>query len=318
MAQHQWGTILRRARKPLWTMLATGLVTLVIGPLLHTPFANAATGDLGYQGPSYIGAGTAPTADKPQSKLWFNDGVWWADMFDATSRTWHIFRLNRSTQTWTDTGTRDRQPPLHQGRHALGRYPPVRRLERAGVVVHHERLGPAGPPIPVLVQLVDQDLQARQRFPGEHQQLLQRVHHPRQGLRVASSGPPGRRPRRSTSTPPPAAIRRGALRSRWAPRARAGMAADDISSLAAYGRSKIGLMWSNQNTSTFYFAVHRDGDARTAWTDQGGRSPIPGSPTTTSISSNSRATTPATSTRRSRPARTRPAPATRRRTFCLA
>ena len=48
--------------------------------------------------------GADPTADKPQSKLWHNDGSWWAVMFHSASGTWHIYRLNWPSQ-WVDTGT---------------------------------------------------------------------------------------------------------------------------------------------------------------------------------------------------------------------
>jgi len=45
------------------------------------------------------------TADKPQSKLWYNDGLWWAVMFDSVSADWHIFKLDRAAEQWVDTGT---------------------------------------------------------------------------------------------------------------------------------------------------------------------------------------------------------------------
>jgi hypothetical protein len=43
------------------------------------------------------------------------------------------------------------------------------------------------------------------------------------------------------------------------------LAADDISAIAAYKRSRMGLMWSNQSNSTFYFAYHQDGPVRGSW-----------------------------------------------------
>src|SRR5437870_3292200 len=46
-----------------------------------------------------------PTGEKPESKLWFNDGVWWSSMFNASASSYHIYRFNPSTQSWTDTGT---------------------------------------------------------------------------------------------------------------------------------------------------------------------------------------------------------------------
>ncbi len=44
------------------------------------------------------------------------------------------------------------------------------------------------------------------------------------------------------------------------------LSSDDISSLVAFGGNKIGVMWSNQNTSTMYFAYHFDGAADSSWT----------------------------------------------------
>ena len=52
---------------------------------------------------SYAPIGGSPTGSMPESKLWFNDGIWWATMFDATSGDHHIFRLNGTA--WADTGT---------------------------------------------------------------------------------------------------------------------------------------------------------------------------------------------------------------------
>jgi hypothetical protein len=86
-----------------WLALLTLLGVLLV--LTPAGRAAAAVGDVGHQGPSYTGAYQPPSADKPQSKLWFNDGRWWADMFDATSQQFHIFWLDRSTESWTDTST---------------------------------------------------------------------------------------------------------------------------------------------------------------------------------------------------------------------
>lgn len=55
---------------------------------------------------SYSGVANAPTSGKPQSKLWWNDGSWWADMW-TTGSGWSIYRLDRSSKTWVDTGVRN-------------------------------------------------------------------------------------------------------------------------------------------------------------------------------------------------------------------
>src|SRR4029079_14693470 len=46
----------------------------------------------------------APTAEKPQSKLWYNDGRWWADLFSPAARAHHLYTLNCVTQRCIDTG----------------------------------------------------------------------------------------------------------------------------------------------------------------------------------------------------------------------
>jgi PKD repeat protein len=44
------------------------------------------------------------------------------------------------------------------------------------------------------------------------------------------------------------------------------VSSDDISSVVHFGGNKIGVMWSNQVDHHFWFAVHNDGAADTAWT----------------------------------------------------
>jgi hypothetical protein len=65
-----------------------------------------ARADIGFQGPAYpTGSSGPPTTSKPESKLWWNDGTWWASMFDAgPPKEHHVYRLNRTAQTWSDTG----------------------------------------------------------------------------------------------------------------------------------------------------------------------------------------------------------------------
>lgn len=91
----------RSGRFALAVAAASLVATSVVGASGQT--AQAAVGDYGYADQTYTGVSNPPTADKPQSKLWFNDGLWWANMW--TSSGWHIHRLDRSTQTWVDTGT---------------------------------------------------------------------------------------------------------------------------------------------------------------------------------------------------------------------
>ena len=70
-----------------------GVLAALIAASLFTASARAAT-PVTYQGPLYPSSVTAnPTADKPQSKLWFQDGAWWALMLSTSDSAVHVFEL---------------------------------------------------------------------------------------------------------------------------------------------------------------------------------------------------------------------------------
>ena len=46
----------------------------------------------------------APTGEKPESKLWWNDGFWWGSLYNRSTDRYQIYRLNWGTQIWEDTG----------------------------------------------------------------------------------------------------------------------------------------------------------------------------------------------------------------------
>jgi PKD repeat protein len=89
-------------------VLAVGLVGVI--PATAVP----AVPGPGYQdfqynpGPDSSPGGDAVTGARNQSKVWFNDGIWWAVMFDKTNAAnpaYRIQSLNMATQTWTTGGT---------------------------------------------------------------------------------------------------------------------------------------------------------------------------------------------------------------------
>ena len=65
----------------------------------------AVAGEVGSRGPSTAGAGNGATAEKPESKLWWDAGSWWAVMWDSSTASWRIARHDRSTTpaTWIFT-----------------------------------------------------------------------------------------------------------------------------------------------------------------------------------------------------------------------
>lgn len=79
------------------------LLLVVASAILGAPGRAEADPVYGTQSIAYSGVSNPPTSDKPQSKLWFNAGSWWADMW-TTGTGWSIYRLDRSTETWVNTG----------------------------------------------------------------------------------------------------------------------------------------------------------------------------------------------------------------------
>jgi hypothetical protein len=76
--------------------------------------SSPAFADIGVEGRSYSGTGTPTGTKRSESVLWFNDGIWWASMWDTASADFHIFRLDVAAQQWIDTGVvLDPRPNTH-------------------------------------------------------------------------------------------------------------------------------------------------------------------------------------------------------------
>ena len=235
---------------------AIGLITgLGPGP------ARAATGDIGYHDQSFNGAGTAPSGSKPESKLWWNDGAWWASMWDTASGDFHIFRLDLLTQRWQDTGVAiDGRPDtradalwdgthLYVASHVFSESPangfPSRLYRFSYSPLTRIYSLDAGFPVSINnykteTLVIDKDSTGKLWATWT------------QGSQVYAN-------RTTTSdknwgTPFVLPVT-GASR----------LSNDDISAVVAFGGNKIGVMWSNQKDSAVYFAVHADGQPDTTW-----------------------------------------------------
>ena len=222
------------------------------------------SGNLGYQDGSTSGAGAAVTGEKPESKLWWNDGSWWASMFDATSQTYHIFRLDRSRETWVDTGTllddrpSSRADALWDGSHLY---------VASHVFASSSSTATSGNPARLYRFSYDSTTKTYSRDAGFPVQINDYSSETltidkdsagvlwatwAQGWKIYVNSTTGGDTEWGTPFVIPVS---GAT----------GLHADDISAVAAFGGSKIGVMWSNQATSAMYFAVHTDNDARGVW-----------------------------------------------------
>lgn len=220
---------------------------------------------VGFQGPSYTPI-SAPTGEKPQSKLWFASGTWYGLLYRAASGDHAIHRLDWASQSWADTGvsvdTRD-----HMNADALwdGTRLYVASAMRPGATTDDGRallrrfsLDPAtgrhqldaGFPLMIAdtameAVVIDKDTTGAVWVTWTTPTISG-------GRRVMVTHT---NPAESAMVTPFVLPVTGA----------SNLSADDISAAVAF-RSQIGVMWSNQTDGAVYFAIHRDGDPDGAWT----------------------------------------------------
>jgi PKD repeat protein len=265
--------VLNIARRTVITVVLLGLAAVA---LVLAPPASATTGDVGHQDQSYSGAAYEPTSDKPQSKLWYAHNAWWADMFDTVSRTWHIFRLDRSSQTWVDTAV-----PIDDRADSL-----------ADVLWDGTHLYVASH-----VVTISSDTATVPSKSGAPARLYRYSYSSSSGSYVLDAGFPVAINDNSSESLTLDKDSTGELWATWTqvsgsastgytgtvyansttgsdtswgtpfvlPGAEATVEPDDISSVVAFGHNRTGIMWSNQLDGGVYWAVHKDGAARDSW-----------------------------------------------------
>ena len=256
-------------------VLSSFIACLVaIGMLVVPTAASAATGDIGFPGHSFAGLNNPPTADKPESKLWYNDGRWWADMWDTASSDWHIFWLNRADNTWVDTAVAvdDRMTSssdtlwdgsklyvashIVRGTNEESHHRPAGRLYRFSYSpAEHTYTLDAGFPTAindVTSEALTLDKDSTGKIWASWTQVT--------GTGTAATAAVYINSTTDTNgtwgTPfvVPAA---GGVNPAVAP--------DDISALVAF-RGRVGVLWSDQLDGTVYWSVHQDTDPVETWT----------------------------------------------------
>lgn len=245
--------------------VTAGLVVLAsLAVLLASTSTPAQAVDVGVVGPKYHPV-SAPTAEKPQSKLWHYDGRWWGVLYAPSAGDWTIHRFDWTSMTWTNTGTLvDNRDNTHADARSDGNQlyiasgvrpgssassPEVRLLRYSYDSVAKRYVVDAGFPVaiaggPVEAIVIDKDttrtVWATYTAPNSSGGRSVYVTH------TTSSD--------LTWTAPYVLPFPGAST----------LTSDDISAVVAF-RSKIGVMWSNQNDGTMYFAAHGDGDPDNVW-----------------------------------------------------
>jgi PKD repeat protein len=244
--------------------LALVVAYLAFAGVAATPAA-ADPGDIGYQGMHFSGTGTQVTGAKPESKLWHNDGFWWAAMWDEVGGDNFIFRLDAVSQTWTNTGvildnrSGTRADVLWDGTKlfvASHSYVNTAQSSTSGGRLYRYSYNATtdkytldtGFPVSIngwrTESLVIAKDSTGRLWATWNQGTTIMVN--RSTIGGTSWGTPFALPVADAT----------------------GITTDDISSIIAFGGNKIGVMWSDQTRAAFHFAIHADGAATGTWTKE--------------------------------------------------
>ncbi len=234
--------VLRRA-----VCLAATLSALLAGA------AQAATPTT-YQDFTYASSVTAnPTADKPQSKLWYQDNAWWSLMLSPSDNRVHIFEL-RADHTWRDTGTvvDDRSKSTGDALWDAG----TNKLYVASRAVRRLRQARAA-----LIQLVSAHLHASTpASPSTSPQSSESITIAKDSTGKLWATFTRQKQVWVTHSTTNDATWRTAFKP---PVGDVTVTSDDISAVVEM-RGKIGFMWSDQVSQSFRFVTHTDGAPDTA------------------------------------------------------
>ncbi len=234
------------------------------GPSKVTTPPALAAADVGFRDFSFAAPGVGtPTGEKPQSKLWFNDGAWWGVLFDRAAEEYRIYRYERASHSWTNTGTsvdarnNSKADVLWDGSH----------LYVASAGPGPSTAADSGRFLRYSYDPVTKSYALDAGFPAT----------------VSTGGMEAIVLDKDTTGKFWVTFTRGgkvyvnhsldATGKTWGapfvlPVTGAGnLTADDISSVIRFD-GKVGVLWSNQNTDAVYFATHTDGAPDDAWQGQ--------------------------------------------------
>jgi len=263
-----WGLPIKQKNRKSALKIALILIAaaVILAALFPAGSAIAQAVDVGYKDFIYGSSASAPTGQKPQSKLWYNDNLWWGVMYNQNSSAFEIYRLDWQTQTWSTTGV-EVDPRARSSADALWTGDQLfiaSSLEVAtstldtNVYVYQYSYNPAlktytkvstsiiwDKVIETIV--IDRDTTGTLWATFTDEDIVGVM-----GVFVTHTT-------NNTST--------------WIPpylvpvSESTGLLVDDISTLVAYN-GKIGVMWSNQATGNINFAFHLDGsdDSADSWT----------------------------------------------------
>ncbi|HEY3215276.1 MAG TPA: IPT/TIG domain-containing protein [Candidatus Eisenbacteria bacterium] len=254
---------LLRATVPPWAPSGPLQITNPIGTGTSAkPFT--VTPQVGYRSFCFgDSANSTPTGEKPESKLWWNDGAWWGSLWNPASLQYEIQRFDPVSNGWTSTGVAIDDRDASKG-DALWDG------QRLYFVSHIFTTNP-GPTV----------LQTAARLYRFSYDPDTDKYTPDPGFPVTINGSKSETlvlEKDSTGRLWATWVEAGRVKvnhtlgddSSWGtpfdlPTQDTDVDSDDISSIIAFGGDRIGIMWSDQVSQGTYFAVHLDADSAETW-----------------------------------------------------
>lgn len=251
----------RMKRSILFAVLAAVLITSL---LMGGYRVAGAAGDVGYKDFAYGSGTSAPTGQKPQSKLWYNDGLWWGVLYNKFSGHFEIYRFDWAGNSWSSTGTmvddrrRSSADALWDGSHlyTVSAIPPGISEDPTIRVMRFSynpttRVYSLDTGFPVVLARTSIETVVMDKDTTGMVWVTYTDTNNSGGRQVLIT---------HTTTNDLTWVQPYVLQSVGA----ANLTSDDISTLVAYN-GNIGVMWSNQNDDSVYFATHKDGAPDNQW-----------------------------------------------------
>lgn len=193
---------------------------------------------------------TTDTGEKPQSKVWFHDGYWWAVLpIESGTKLWRLeedkwtilLHLSDSTNIKADTKAIRNMAHIllfHGAESELVslEYDVERKVYKPWIEQPH------GAPIEL------EDVSETATFDLDSSGRMWVASDSETDIHVRWSDPPY---------------------GKWSPplSLATGISADDICAITAFPDGNIGVLWSNQNTKRFGFRIHKSGTSTENWSE---------------------------------------------------
>ncbi|MFQ6113475.1 MAG: Ig-like domain-containing protein, partial [bacterium] len=232
---------------------------------------------VGYRDFDYFGGSVTsePTEEKPESKLWYNDGFWWGILWDPVAREYRIHRFDLANQCWINVGPdvderpRSAQDVLWDGQKLY--------IASHAKLTHTSNQGPTSgrvyrysyssldtsysldPAFPVVIS--DNKTRAMVLTKDSAGKLWVTWTQPNDTNSAGSDVMLTNTDGNDLNWSAPFVL----------PAEDSNISSSDIASIIAFGGDKIGVLWGNQNTDLdislrkYYFAVHNDSDPPLVW-----------------------------------------------------